>query len=166
MGITRPEAELAVRQTGAETVEAAIAWVFENREQGDILDAGAAGDSLFQDFKMIFVVNSSLSMSPGKMAAQVGHGAIALYQDLVQRQDIFGGSLLQWNENGSRKVVLHCDSPSEFEQLAVKAEKSGLPFTTIEDAGLTQIPSGSRTVLAIFGAVSDVDAVTGHLRLL
>jgi len=166
MGISRPEAELAVRQTGAETVEAAIAWVFENREQGDILDAGAAGDSMFQEYKMVFVVNSSLSMGPGKMAAQVGHGAIALYQDLVARQDIFGGSLLQWNECGSKKVVVHCDSTSEFEQLTVKAEKSGLPFATIEDAGLTQIPAGSRTVLAIFGLDRDVDAVTGQLRLL
>lgn len=47
----------------------------------------------------------------------------------------------------------------------MKAEKSGLLFSTIEDAGLTQIPAGSRTVLAVFGSVSDVDAVTGHLRL-
>lgn len=91
----------AVRQTGAETVEAAIAWVFENREQGDILDAGAAGE--FQEYKMVFVINSSLSMTPGKMAAQVGHGAIALYQDLVARQDIYGGALLQWSECGYGK---------------------------------------------------------------
>jgi peptidyl-tRNA hydrolase len=89
-----------------------------------------------------------------------------LYQDLVARQDIFGGSLLQWNECGSKKVVLQVESTSEFQQLTVKAEKSGLPFATIEDAGLTQVPSGSRTVLAVFGAVSDVDVVTGHLRLL
>ncbi len=79
-------------------MEAAIAWVFENREQGDILDAGAAGE--FQEYKMVFVINSSLSMTPGKMAAQVGHGAIALYQDLVARQDIYGGALLQWSECG------------------------------------------------------------------
>ncbi|CAL8097380.1 unnamed protein product [Orchesella dallaii] len=165
MGISRPEAELAVRQTGAETAEAAIAWVFENREQGDMLDAGAAGDAMFQDYKMVFVVNASLNMSPGKMAAQVGHGAIALYQDLVTRQDVYGGPLLQWNECGSKKIVLQCENASEFEQLTVKAEKSGLPCTTIEDAGLTQIPAGSRTVLAVFGLVNDVDAVTGNLRL-
>lgn len=65
-----------------------------------MLDAGAAGDAMYQEFKMVFVVDSSLNMSPGKMAAQVGHGAIALYQDLVARQDIYGGSLLQWNECG------------------------------------------------------------------
>lgn len=63
-----------------------------------MLDAARSGD--YQEYKMVFVVNSSLNMSPGKMAAQVGHGAIALYQDLVARQDIYGGSLLQWSENG------------------------------------------------------------------
>jgi peptidyl-tRNA hydrolase len=30
---------------------------------------------------------------------------------------------------------------------------------------LTQIPAGSQTVLAVFGVVSDVDKVTGHLKI-
>lgn len=50
--------------------------------------------------------------------------------------------------------------------LASLAEKEGLPFTVIQDAGHTQIPSGSQTVLAIFGLVKDVDKVTGQLKLL
>jgi len=58
----------AVRQTGAASVEAAISWVFENR---DIGDARLAEEGIYQDFKMIFVVNGSLPMSVGKIAAQV-----------------------------------------------------------------------------------------------
>lgn len=61
----------AVRQTGADTAEGAIAWVFENQEM-----AGASADDppeMYQEYKMVFVVNSSLPMTPGKMAAQVNY---------------------------------------------------------------------------------------------
>lgn len=34
------------------------------------------------------------------------------------------------------------------------------------DAGRTQVQRGSKTVLAIFGEVSQVDTCTGHLKLL
>jgi peptidyl-tRNA hydrolase len=77
--------------------------VYENGMAGaseDDLD-----DDLYQDYKMVFVVNSSLPMTPGKMAAQVGHAAIAVYQDLFTKQDIYGGPLLQWNENGYNAII-------------------------------------------------------------
>lgn len=51
-------------------------------------------------------------------------------------------------------------------ELAQKADLLGLPNTTIQDAGRTQIPSGSETVLAIFGASKKVDELTGRLKLL
>jgi len=65
----------------------------------------------------------------------------------------------------SRKIILQCDNTDQLNELATKAEGSGLPYSKIEDAGFTQIPAGSQTVLAIFGVVSDVDKVTGHLKL-
>lgn len=57
-----------MRETGADTAEGAIAWVFENDMGGA---SGGDEDELYQDFKMVFVVNTSLPMTPGKMAAQV-----------------------------------------------------------------------------------------------
>jgi len=58
-------------QTGADTAEGAIAWVFEN----DMGGAGGAAESSemyeFREYKMVFVVNTSLPMTPGKIAAQV-----------------------------------------------------------------------------------------------
>jgi len=162
MGISRPIAEMAVRQTGADTAESAIAWVFEN-EMGGVEEEG---DEMYQDYKMVFVVNASLPMTPGKMAAQVGHAALGIYQDLISKQDLFGGPLLQWNENGSRKIVLQCETTEELNELASNAEKIGLPFSLIQDAGHTQIPAGSQTVLAVFGVVKEVDKVTGTLKLL
>jgi len=160
MGIHRQHAEMAVQRTGADTAESAIAWVFEN----DM--AGGEDDEMYLDYKMVFVVNTSLPMTPGKMAAQVGHAALGIYQDLVAKQDVHGGPLLQWNENGSKKIVLQCNDATHMNALACLAEKEGLPFTIIKDAGHTQIPSGSQTVMAIFGLAKDVDKVTGQLKLM
>jgi len=66
----------------------------------------------------------------------------------------------------SKKVALRCENADELDQLAKKADLLGLPNTTIQDAGLTEVPSGSHTVLAIFGTSAKVDEVTGRLKLL
>lgn len=51
--------------------------------------------------------------------------------------------------------------------LAAQAEAAGMPYYIVHDAGRTQIPAGSQTVLAIGPAPkSTVDKITGHLRLL
>lgn len=46
------------------------------------------------------------------------------------------------------------------------AQEKDLPSYLVEDAGRTQIPSGSLTVLSIIGKVEDVNSVTGKLKLL
>ena len=43
---------------------------------------------------------------------------------------------------------------------------AGVVSTIISDAGRTQVAAGSVTVAAFLGRKSDVDAVTGHLKLL
>jgi len=65
----------------------------------------------------------------------------------------------------SRKIVLSCDTDNELFELEQLARRRGLPSTVIEDAGLTQIPAGSKTILAIFGVVNEVDEITGKLKL-
>ena len=44
----------------------------------------------------------------------------------------------------------------------------GVPLIArlVRDAGLTQVPAGSAMALAVFGRSRDVDAITGHLKLL
>jgi len=164
MGISREAAQLAVQQTGGNSVEAAIAWVFENGS--GVSDAQMEQEGLYEEYKMVFVVNGALPMGIGKIAAQVGHAAVDLYRLLISSQEKFGGAVLQWNENGSKKVALRSESVDEMNELAQKAEKLGLPNTIIQDAGRTEIPSGSQTVLAIFGTSKQVDEVTGRLKLL
>jgi peptidyl-tRNA hydrolase len=53
------------------------------------------------------------------------------------------------------------------EALERKAAAAGMPTYIVCDAGRTQIPAGSQTVLAIGPAPKSlVDSVTGHLKLL
>ena len=50
--------------------------------------------------------------------------------------------------------------------LEQKAQSLNLPTFIVQDAGRTQVTSGSRTVLGIFGEKTLVDQVTGQLKLL
>jgi PTH2 family peptidyl-tRNA hydrolase len=63
-------------------------------------------------------------------------------------------------------VALKVDE-EEMDTLKKAAADAGLITYTVYDAGRTQIAAGSKTVLAIGPApVGDIDAITGHLKLL
>ena len=49
---------------------------------------------------MVFVVNDSLKMGVGKIAAQVGHAAVGLYRELVETKGQSTHLVEQWQENG------------------------------------------------------------------
>ena len=102
-------------------------------------------------------------MSRGKIAAQVGHGALNCYKEaLIKRNDI----VLKWEEFCA-KIVLQINSEAELIKVIEKAKKDGLPTSLIADAGRTEIPSGTITVGAIGpGKLSEIDKYTGHLKLL
>ena len=51
-------------------------------------------------YKMVIVVNSSLSMGVGKVAAQAAHGAVGLFKELMQQQQEYGEMLLTWDDYG------------------------------------------------------------------
>ncbi|KND03699.1 uncharacterized protein SPPG_01165 [Spizellomyces punctatus DAOM BR117] len=51
-------------------------------------------------------------------------------------------------------------------QIQKSALEKGLPIKMVKDAGRTQVPRGSLTVLAIIGPESTTTELTGHLKLL
>lgn len=72
----------------------------------------------------------------------------------------------KWSECGQRKVVLKVDSEKELLDVMHNARKNGLISVLIQDAGRTQIESGTRTAIAIGPAKGSlIDQVTGHLKL-
>ncbi len=115
-------------------------------------------------YKMLFIVNGSLSMSSGKMAAQVAHSAIDLYQQILDRRMM---ALNFWKIAGQKKIVVRGDSTEELLDIEqrVSINKSILR-STIHDAGRTEIPSGSITCLGLFGTDNQLDPITRHLKLM
>lgn len=74
--------------------------------------------------------------------------------------------LRRWENGGQAKIALQVKSEDEMVLFQAQAMSLGLCARSVQDAGRTQIASGSRTVLGILGPKSVVDGVTGHLKLL
>ena len=140
-----------------------------------------------QKYKLVLVVRNDLKMGKGKIAAQVelfhflsltlcvwlvigyfmyqcSHAAVAAYKQAKQK-DLY--SLNQWEILGQPKVVVKVDSEDELLSIAAISRSKGLVTTVIRDAGRTQIAPGSKTVLSVGPAISElIDEVTNHLKLL
>lgn len=145
---------------------------------------------------MYLIVRESLNMSAGKIAAQVGHavGIIdAYYMSFVAEidmmylsaidEDIFSSKIEevissvdrekldnilpkthcfeQWRDNSFRKIVLRADD-KEWEKA-----KRQLDCYLVVDAGLTQVESGSETVIGLWPMLkSSAPPLIKRLRLL
>ena len=120
--------------------------------------------SLDEKLKMVFVVNHELKMGKGKIAAQVAHAAVKATLACGERDPAL---LDAWFKTGQKKICVKGDSAKHLEQLSIDAKKNGLLANKIHDAGHTQIPAGSFTVLALGPCRDeDVETVTGDLKLL
>jgi len=114
--------------------------------------------------KMVIVARRDLDLSKGKLAAQAGHAAVECTLKALRyaREDLDA-----WLEEGQMKAVVKVPSEKEFYALKQAAERAGLCTALITDAGHTEIPAGTVTVLGIGpGPEAAVDKVTGHLSLL
>jgi len=87
------------------------------------------------------IVNNSLGMGKGKIAAQASHASVSVLEKIDDE------IIQEWKENGMKKVVLKVNSTDELVQLFQKTKKE-LPCALITDAGRTQIESGSKTAFA------------------
>lgn len=89
--------------------------------------------------------------------------AVGLYKRLRRARD---DRLRAWEQAGATKVCLRVDDEVGLLAVAEGARRLGLPSHIVADAGRTQVAAGSRTVLAVLGAGSEVDKLTGRLKLL
>lgn len=115
-------------------------------------------------YKQVIAVRTDLDMSRGKTAVQVAHGALsAAERARIARQDVWKA----WINEGQKKVAVKVASESELLDLKRLAVVHRLPNALVEDAGMTELPPGTITVLGIGPALSEeVDKVTGNLKLL
>ncbi len=114
--------------------------------------------------KQVIVVRRDLKMGKGKLAVQVAHAAVSAFVEVERRKR---GLAEEWLREGQKKIVLRVDSEDELLEVFKKAIAKGLPAVIIEDAGLTQLPPGTRTAVGIGPEDADkIDQVTGNLKLL
>ncbi|KAK7463834.1 hypothetical protein VKT23_005770 [Stygiomarasmius scandens] len=127
-------------------------------------DLSAITAGFMEPCKMVLIVRTDLKMSPGKISAQCGHATLACYKALVKKNP----SLVRhWERTGQAKIALKANSEDQLLELEAIAKSLNLCARSIEDAGLTEVEAGTRTVLAIGPApVEKVNEVTGKLRLL
>lgn len=99
--------------------------------------------SYTRDYKkcyMYILVNKSLNMTPGKVAAQVGHAVEKLTLS-CHKSPIYKA----FKYNGCPKIVLSVPTEEKFVEVLDQTKKLGKIY--IIDEGLTQVPKNSVTVV-------------------
>ena len=116
------------------------------------------------EYKMVIVARKDLGLSPGKLAAQASHAAVACVLSTKKNKPKW---FSKWQNEGAKKAVVVVEGLDAFFPLKEKAKNLGIAATIIEDAGHTEIPSGTITVLGIGPAPNNlIDQITGDLPLL
>ena len=132
-----------------------------DEEAGD----GIGGDvgTRDEEHKMALLVREDVAMGAGKLAAQAGHAAVGAAMATRDRSPMLMG---RWECDGQKKVTLGVKNLRVMNELLGEAKTARLTTFVVEDAGRTEVEPGTVTVAAIGpAAASDIDKITGHLRL-
>ena len=116
------------------------------------------------DFKQVIAVRTDLKMSKGKIAVQVAHGSVSSY---VKTKKYYPDWAEKWFSEGQKKITLKVSSEKDIHLLAENARKLDIPYAVINDAGLTQLPPGTTTVIGIGPSRTElIDKISLDLPLL
>ncbi|KAJ8920369.1 hypothetical protein NQ315_005234 [Exocentrus adspersus] len=182
MGISHNIATEALFCTGNHSLEDAVNYIFNYQDEqgspektskrqadgrGEARENSgdeSADEEDIKCYKMTFVVNTSLNMGVGKIAAQVGHACLGLYREMLEQNK--EDDLSNWEYIGEKKIVLKGNNELHLQELYEKAKANSIPCYLVRDAGHTQVAPNSVTVLSLFGLEDDVNKITGKLSLL
>ena len=116
------------------------------------------------EYKMVIVTRKDLGLSPGKLAAQVAHAAVACALSTKKNNSKWFN---KWQDEGAKKDVVKVENDEDIYTLKEKADQLKIAAYLIEDAGHTEIPAGTKTVLGVGPAPNNIiDQVTGDLPIL
>ena len=120
--------------------------------------------ALKSEIKQAIIIRTDLEMSKGKMAAQVAHASLMSYFDAEKRDKEIAK---EWLATGEKKIVLKVSDEDSLVRLYKAFEFKKIPAALVSDAGLTQIPPGSKTALGIGPwRGEEIDQFTKPLKLL
>ena len=112
-------------------------------------------------FKQVIVTRKDLKLSKGKFAVQVAHASIQSYRNSSKK------SQEEWEQDGSKKVVVKVDTLKEMLNVWKKAKSYKIPCALIKDAGRTEVAPGTITALGIGpDCQENIDKITGNLKML
>lgn len=124
------------------------------------------------DVKQVIVVNTSLNMRKGKLAAQVAHASMAaiLNQAIWEEGKLtleYDKIVGKWLEGSFKKIVLGVESEDDLVKVYRLAGEKQIIRSLITDAGLTEFHGvPTMTTVAIGPAeASIIDVITGTLGL-
>jgi peptidyl-tRNA hydrolase, PTH2 family len=114
------------------------------------------------EYALSIVINTDYKMSKGKVVSQICHAMSGVMTHLFYNNP----RLLQvWKSHGEPKIVLRA-SGDELSEIVKLAKKNSVHYHRVFDAGRTQVPSGSNTVVAIGPALKEkLSLITGSLKL-
>jgi peptidyl-tRNA hydrolase, PTH2 family len=112
---------------------------------------------------MVLVVRAELRLTAGKVAVQVAHAAVMLAERATSKEPNLAEA---WRQQGQKKIVLEIERLDDLELIERSARARGILTAWVDDAGLTEVPPGTRTCLGLGPArSSDLDPITGKLAL-
>jgi len=116
------------------------------------------------EYKMVIVTRKDLKLSKGKLAAQVAHAAVTCALETKKHNNKW---FQKWMREGAKKAIVKTDHVDDFSKLKQLADNLKIESIIISDAGHTEIPSGTKTVLGLGPAPTNlIDQITGDLSLL
>lgn len=103
-------------------------------------------------------------MGTGKMAVQTAHAAVLGVEKVkLEKRKWFD----EWYNTGQAKIAVKVKNLNELMKVKKHAEDLDLPVVQVDDSGLTQLPPGTTTCIAIGPApIELIDKVTKDLKLL
>ncbi len=112
---------------------------------------------------MVLVTRKDLTLSRGKLAAQCGHAAVECALKAARECP---KQLESWREDGARKIVVEAPNLDALKRVFGAAQAADIVCYMVRDAGHTEIPSGTVTVVGLGpGSRDSIDALTGSFGL-
>jgi peptidyl-tRNA hydrolase, PTH2 family len=119
---------------------------------------------LKEEIKQVIIIRSDLDMNKGKTVAQGAHASLMSYFEAERADEKI---TREWLATGEKKIVLKVGDEEALTKLYKAFEFKKVPCALVSDAGLTQLPPGTKTALGIGPwKSSEIDLFTKSLKLL
>jgi PTH2 family peptidyl-tRNA hydrolase len=116
------------------------------------------------EIKQAIIIRSDLEMGKGKTAAQAAHASLMSY---FEAEKVNKETAAEWLATGEKKIVLKIEGEEALKKFYEAFRFKKIPCALVSDAGLTEIPPGTKTALGIGPwKSSEIDILTRGLKLL